>query len=523
MKNKILLDKTISTFSLTMTAITTIMGSGWLLATQKIANIAGPAGILSWIIGMVVVIIIASFCIEIGSSHPSAGGMGYYSQLTHGRFCGFLTQWINWLSVVAVPIIEAEAIVRYLSGINLRFHALDNIKLHHLTIYGYIASILIMFLFMLINYWGMKLFFKFNNFFTLVKIVIPILTIIILFYSGFNYANFGHSMADFNPYGWEQVGYSIISCGVIMSFNGFQTPLSFSEEIKNPKKQLPIAIISAIVFTCCLYIALQVLFIGKVSPSYLMKGWHGVNYRSPYVDLMLFANFQLMAWVVMSTSVIAPAACGATFIASGSRMTYNLSRAGFLPNFISVIHPKYHVPRGSIIINLIVSCAFIIIFSEWDKAIAIISVLHVFSYLSIPVVVVAYRRSGIGSNSDVFKLPFVSFFAVLLLFILSLLLFESKINVIISMGLLLIPGICFYVYYEYKQYKLVNMLNLLSRGLWIIFYIFAIILINYCYTCKSHIIGIKNSILLLFILSVTTYIIGIKSALNDDKLRFNQQ
>ena len=519
MRNKLHLDKNISTFSLTMTAITTMMGSGWLLATQKIANIAGPAGILSWVIGMVVVIIIASFCIEIGSSHPSAGGMGYYSQLTHGRFCGFLTQWINWLSVVAIPIIEAEAIVRYLSGASPEFHVLDNIKLHQLTIYGYTASILIMFLFMLINYWGMKLFFKFNNFFTLVKIVIPILTIIILFYSGFNYANFGHSMAEFNPYGWGQVGYSIISCGVIMSFNGFQTPLSFSEEIKNPKKQLPIAIISAIIFTCLLYIALQILFIGKVSSSYLVNGWHGVNYRSPYVDLMLLANFQLMAWVVMSTSVIAPAACGATYISSGSRMTYNLSRSGFLPGFMNVIHPKYHIPRGSIIVNIIASCAFIIIFSGWNKAIAIVSVLHVFSYLSIPVVVVAYRRSRISSKSDAFKLPFGSFFAVLLLFILSLLLFESKTGVIISMGLLLIPGICFYVYYEYKQYKLVNMLDLLSRGLWIIFYILAIILINYCDNCKSQIIGVKSSILLLFILSVGTHVIGVKSAIKGDKQR----
>ena len=63
------------------------------------------------------------------------------------------------------------------------------------------------------------------------------------------------------------------------------------------------------------------------------------------------------------------------------------------------------------------------------------------------------------------------------------------------------------------------MLDLLSRGLWIIFYILAIILINYCDNCKSQIIGVKSSILLLFILSVGTHVIGVKSAIKGDKQR----
>ena len=87
--------KNISTFSLTMTGVTTIIGSGWLLGTQKIAMLAGPASLISWLLGAFVALLVGLFYIEIGSAHPSAGGIGYYSHLTHGRFCGFLTSWIN--------------------------------------------------------------------------------------------------------------------------------------------------------------------------------------------------------------------------------------------------------------------------------------------------------------------------------------------------------------------------------------------------------------------------------------------
>lgn len=48
MPSNISFRKNMSTFSLMMTGITSIVGSWWLLVTQKISNVAGPAGILAW-------------------------------------------------------------------------------------------------------------------------------------------------------------------------------------------------------------------------------------------------------------------------------------------------------------------------------------------------------------------------------------------------------------------------------------------------------------------------------------------
>lgn len=151
---KVRFNKNISNFSLIMTGLTSIIGSGWLLGTQKIAEIAGPASIFAWVIGAIVALVIGLFYVEIGSAFPSAGGIGHYSHITHGRFCGFLTSWINWLSIVAVPPIESQAVIQYLSGMNVKFMFLYTPANHCLTESGIVAAVAMMLIFMFINYWS---------------------------------------------------------------------------------------------------------------------------------------------------------------------------------------------------------------------------------------------------------------------------------------------------------------------------------------------------------------------------------
>jgi amino acid transporter len=515
--------KNMSTFSLMMTGVTSIVGSGWLLATQKISAVAGPAGILAWSIGMFVAILIAFFCIEIGTVNPSAGGVGYYSGLTHGRFSGFITQWVNWLSILAVPAVEAQAIVQYLSQASEWCHSWYDINENVLSPSGIGVAIGFMVLFMGVNYFGSKLFTRFNNALTVIKIVIPVLTIAFLVYGGFNPSNFGHSMQGFAPYGWSAIGSAVISCGVVMSFNGFQLPLNFSEEIESPKRQLPIAIIGSIIFTFILYVVLQAVFVGAVTPDKMINGWHGVNYRSPYVDLLIAANFQVMAWTVMSTSVIAPAACGAAFVASASRMIYALSKVRLLPQFLGKLDPKYYVPRASILVNFVLGSSFLFMFKGWAQLVAVISVLHIFSYLSMPVVVVAYRRQQARNLSkiDNFRLPFAPFFAVLVMFVLALLLFFAAWPSIWHMTILLIPGLAFFFYYEHQNNGVKDMWMLVKSGSWLLFFTLGVIVICYLGNNKEqtvNLIDLPVSLFLLLLLSLTSFAYGVFSSLKNPKL-----
>lgn len=512
MNQTIQLKKNLSTFSLMMTGISSMVGSGWLLATQKIANIAGPIGIISWVVGMIVAILIACFCIEIGTIFPSAGGIGYYSKVTHGRFSGFLTQWINWISIMPVPAVEAQAIVQYLSQVSPVCHTWYDPQLSVLTSVGIFYAIIFMLFFMFINYWGVKLFIRFNNILTILKMIVPILTIACIIYIGLHPSNFGSIYHEFAPNGISAVGTAVISCGVVMSFNGFQTPLNFSEEIKSPRSQLPIAIIGGILFTFILYVLLQIVFIGAINPNDLKNGWQFVHLRSPYVNLLLAANLQLMAWIVMTSATIAPAACGAAFLASSTRIIYNVSRQKFISQYFGVLDPKYTTPRRSIILNTIIGCLFLFFFRGWSDLVAVISVFHVFSYLSMPIVVIAFRRLIFNKSNNAFRLPFAYVLAPLSVYILSILLFYAGWLNIVYFIVLCLLGILFFFYYEISEKKHLNILEILKSGVWFLYFTMGITIIAYLGNQKdatNNIISTKTSFILLFLLSLSSFYIGI--------------
>ena len=507
MSKNIHFKKNISTISLMFTGLASIMGSGWLLATQKVSAIAGPASILSWFFGMIIAMLIACFCVEIGTAYPSSGGIGFYSSITHGRFTGFLTQWINWLSILAIPAIETQAIIQYLSSINGYFKTLYDVTTHGLTFIGILYAILLLFMFTILNLWGNNFFIKFNNVLTVIKLVIPAFTICALFSKGFHITNFGTSLHGFMPFGISSVGISIVSCGVVMSFNGFQTPLTFSEEIKNPNKQLPIAILGCILISFIFYELLQIVFVGSLSAHHLHNGWAAINFSSPYCALLIALNFQVIAWSVMTTSIIAPFSAGVVFLASGTRLLYKISDSGFIPKFISIVSKKFGVPYISLWINFLLGIPFLLISKGWSTLVVDLSVLHIFSYLSMPIVVIVFRFLPVQKRQSFFRVPFLPILALLSLFALSVLLFFVAWPNVVNMTFLLIPGILLYIFYEKKIYNFTSIINSIVKGLWLLFLIIGIDLISYLGNSKptNNIISLSLSIKLLFLLSLFVF------------------
>lgn len=497
-----------------MTGVTTIIGSGWLLSTQKIAQLAGPASILAWVIGAFVALLVGLFYIEIGSIYRSSGGIGYYSHITHGRFCGFLTAWINLMSIVAVPPIEAQGIVQYLSQISTFSH-LYNVSSHNLTMSGIGLAAVLMIFFMFINYWSVQFFIRFNNLFTVIKILVPLLAIIVLFYTGLHVQNFGRTLPEFMPNGFSSILISVVTSGVVMSFNGFQSPLNFSEEITNPRRMLPIAVIGSILLAFIVYFLLQVVFIGSVNPALVLaKGWQNINFRSPYIELLLFANMHLIVISIYMGAVISPAACGAGFIASSARILYSLSYEGHMPKYLSILNPRYLNPRHSIVTCTLVGFVFLFLFKGWYSLVAVVSVLHIFSYLPAPVITIANRmkhRHFLDQKKHHFVMPFAQVFAVPLLFVLSIMIFFAGWQLEYQMALLIIPGLMFYSYYEYKIYRGVGFAKLFVDTLWLIIHILAISLITYLgnnTNAATNHISLITSMIAIAILSLFTYVLG---------------
>ena len=106
--------KKIGLWSATFLGISAIIGSGWLFAPYKTAIAAGPASILSWLIAVFIVGLLALCFTEIAVLYPQRGLSAIIPTLSHNKYFGFPFAIANWLGVVAIIALEADAVIQYL-------------------------------------------------------------------------------------------------------------------------------------------------------------------------------------------------------------------------------------------------------------------------------------------------------------------------------------------------------------------------------------------------------------------------
>jgi amino acid transporter len=185
---------------------------------------------------------------------------------------------------------------------------LYNVDTNSLTSIGILGASSLLIFYFLLNYWSVKLFLHFISVITVFKIIVPIITWIMLIYTGFHPGNFTQVGNTITPYGCESILTAIVTCGIILSFNGFQRPVNLAGEAKRPHINLPLAIIFSILITMTVYLLLQTAFIGAVPPEMLAKAsWKGINFHSPLVELALLLHF--VAILVYLNSFIQTTMC----------------------------------------------------------------------------------------------------------------------------------------------------------------------------------------------------------------------
>ena len=231
-------DNKISLTQLVLLGLGSLIGSGWLFGAWEASSVAGPAAIISWVIGFIVIGTISYNYIEIGTMFPQSGGMSNYAQYTHGSLLGFIAAWANWVSLVTIIPIEAVSAVQYISSWPWDWAKPTQALMHNgsVSTVGLFVVYIIIIVFSLLNYWSVKLLTSFTSLISVFKLGVPLLTIIMLTISGFDAGNYGHSLNTFMPYGSAPIFAATTTSGIIFSFNAFQTIINMGSEIKNPEK-----------------------------------------------------------------------------------------------------------------------------------------------------------------------------------------------------------------------------------------------------------------------------------------------
>jgi amino acid transporter len=385
---------------LMFTSVGSIIGSGWLFGALTASGIAGPAAIISWILGGAAMILLALVHAELGSMFPVAGGSARFPHYAFGSLAGFAGGWFAFLGAVTTAPIEVEAALEYATGwlgISLT-HVSDGQTV--LTAGGYAAATVLMLLFSFINILGVRWLSETNKTIVWWKIFVPVFAVIVLAFTHFDSSNFsadaGHD-TGFAPFGAKGVFSAIASGGIIFAYLGFEQAIQLGGESKNPRRNIPLAVIGSMLLGVVLYIALQLAFVGSLQPSDLSKGWADISFGGkgetfgPFAGLATGLGLGWLAVILYIDAVISPGGTGLLYVGTSSRLQFALGRNRYFPRVFAKLTDR-GVPIWSILFAFAVGMIVFLPFPGWQKLVGFVTSATVLAYGTAPLAFGALRR-----------------------------------------------------------------------------------------------------------------------------------
>src|ERR687885_2030327 len=386
------LRREVSRIGLLFVSLGSIIGSGWLFGALTSAQIAGPAAIISWVLGALVMLVLALAHAELGSMYPVAGGSSRYPHFSFGSLAGFVIGWAVWLGAVTVAPIEVLAALQYLTHY-FPFLTSTTAGVTVLTGIGIVVSVILMAIFTVINLIGIKLLAESNNIIMIWKVAIPFLAVVVLILVSFNASNFTAS-GGFAPFGVQGILSAISTGGIIFAYQGFEQAIQLGGESRNPTRNIPLAVIGAMLIGVILYVLLQVAFLGALHPAELQHGWAKLSFpgaAGPFAGLATAVGAGWLATLLYIDAAVSPAGTGLIYTASSSRLSFALGRNHYIPHQFGYLSDR-GVPLVSVVFSFIIGCIMFLPFPGWQELVGFITSATVMGYATVPLAFGALRR-----------------------------------------------------------------------------------------------------------------------------------
>jgi amino acid transporter len=440
------LKREIGLIGATWASETSIIGSGWLFGAFGAATAAGTSALLGWVVGGVIVIILALVHAELGGMYPVSGGTARFPHFAFGGGAGVSFGFFSWLQAVTVAPIECFAVMEYGS---YAWHGLFNSTDSKVTGLGFLMTIILMAIFTAVNFLAIKLFNRVNSGITWWKVAIPVLAIIIL---AFKFKSNNLNVGGFMPFGAKAFFSAIPSAGIVFAYLGFEQADQLAGEVKDPQRNLPRAIILACSIGIVIYVLLQLVFIGAIPHALISgpKGWAGIPTTNPiaigpFAGLAGAVGLGWLAIVLRLDAVVSPFGTGMIYETSTSRVGYGLARNRYFPQAFRWTD-RNGVPWFSLITAFIAGLFFLLPFPSWHSLVSLVTGASVLMYAGAPLALGAFR----GQVPDAvrpYRMPGAVWLSPLAFILANLIIYWSgfptlwKLGICIVIGYVLI-GVC---------------------------------------------------------------------------------
>lgn len=438
------LNRVLGAMDLTMLGIGAIIGTGvFVLTGVAAANYAGPALIISFIIAGLACVFAALCYSEFASMIPQSGSAYTYGYVAFGELFAWILGWDLILEYGLASSAVASGWSGYLQSLLSGFGILLPTALTSAfdpsngTFIDLPAVIIVLLVTFLLSR-GVKESVKINAIMVVVKLAVVVLFIAV----GVWYVE-PANWTPFMPFGFS--GVATGAAVVVFAYFGFDAVSTAAEEVKNPQRNLPIGIISALVICTILYIVVSLILTGIV-PFHLLNVKDPVAFALQFIGQDWAAGFISLGAIVGITTVLIVMMFGQT------RLFYAMSRDGLLPKSLAKINSKTRVPLTSTWVTGILVALFAG-FVPLDKLAELTSIGTLFAFATVSLGVAVLRKTQPELKRG-FKTPWVPLIpALAVIFCVYLML---QLSTFTWKGFLvwLVIGLVIYMVYGYRNSKL---------------------------------------------------------------------
>jgi amino acid transporter len=416
---------------------TSIIGSGWLFAPLFAALLVGAASILAWIVAGVIIILLALCHAELGAMYPVSGGTARFPHFAFGSVAGIGFGFFAYMQAVTIAPVECFAFMNYASYFwpSLYDHTTGNV-----TGTGFALTIVLMAVFVAVNFLAMRIFARVNNVITWWKVAIPILAIIVLLANGVHGSNF--SAGGFMPGGLHGLFSALVGGSIIFAYSGFEQCDQLAGEIKNPGRNLPLAIIISVLIGTAIYTLLEVAFVGAMPPALLAHGWlkfsDAAITAGPFAGLAAAVGLGWLASLLRVDAFVSPSGTGLIYTTGTSRISYGLARNRYAPQMFGRVSNN-GIPWVGLIGAFLIGLLFLLPFPSWHSLVSLITGASVLMYAGAPLSLGAFRGQ-VPDASRPYRLPWAQVLAPLAFVVAGLLIYWSGFEVVWKLGVVLVIG-----------------------------------------------------------------------------------
>jgi amino acid transporter len=417
---------------------TSIIGSGWLFGSLYASQAIGGASVIAWAIGGVIVIVLALCHAELGAMYPVSGGTARFPHFAFGSVAGIGFGFFAYVQAVTIAPIECFAFMQYASYYWPSIY--DPVK-GNVTGTGFALTIVLMAVFTAVNFLAMRIFARVNNVITWWKVAIPVLAIIVLLFK-FHGSNFTAGGLGFAPGGIKGLTAALPAAGIVFAFSGFEQADQLAGEIKNPGRNLPRAIIIAVLIGTAIYCLLQIAFIGAMPASQLTHGFAGITdagiLAGPFAGLAGIVGLGWLATVLRIDAFVSPSGTGLIYVTGTSRVSYGLSRNRYYPQIFGRVNAN-GVPWVGLLFAFVIGLFFLLPFPSWHSLVGLITAASVLMYAGAPLSLGAFRGQVPDADRP-YRMPAAAVLTPVAFILADLLIYWSGFEVLWKLGIVLVIG-----------------------------------------------------------------------------------